>query len=276
MVPEALDSLYNAVKFASNVPKINICLNHQTYLETPIEGTPKDMFEEILGHPVFDIANVTIKTDDDPLYNIGDWRREQYSDEGYTMWGESDCIIPYDTFYILENLHIPHPHILSFASRKMWDNTWSEVEFVGLDKYSYKDMDETCPKDLHFNGTILNQKRLDEINDEQGDIEIVKLNKVKFDGAMFTLSPGLPTPFIAPGQHITHEDFCAQIYFQFLNIPQYHIKNRLKGHNGYHPLKRMNTYDKNMVGHRSDLKFSDVAERSKQAMNKFLQQKIYG
>lgn len=275
MVPEALDSLYNAMQYASKKPIINICLNHQTYLEKPIDGTPADMFSEITSHPVFQFANVIEKTDSEPFYGIGDWRREQYNPvDGYTMWGESDCIIPYDTFYILENIKIHHPHILTFSSRKMWDETWSEVEFIGLDKYSYADMDQTCPTELRFNGAVLSQAQLDEINDAEGDVKISRVERIKFDGAMFTLSAGLPTPFIAPGQQITHEDFCAQQYFQYLRIPQYHIKNRMKGHNGYHPLKRMNTYDKNMVGHRSDLKFSDVAERSKAAMIRFLQEKI--
>lgn len=274
MVPEALDSLYNALQYSKNNPKINICLNYQTYLETPIEGTPEDMFNEILDHPVFKIANVIKKTNEESFYGIGDWRREQYNQNGYTVWGESDCIMPYDLFYILENLKIDHPHILSFSSRKMWDYTWSEVEFTGLDKYSYEDMDQTCPSEFHFNGCVLDQKTLDLINDKEGDVRIIKIDKVKFDGALFTLSKGIPTPFIAPGQQLTNEDFCAQQYFQYLNIPQYHIKNRMKGHNGYHPLKRMNTYENKMIGHRSEESFTKIAERSKEAMYKFLQEKI--
>lgn len=274
MVPEALNSLYNALQYSKNNPKINICLNYQTYLETPIEGTPEDMFNEILDHPIFKIANITKKTNDEPFYGIGDWRREQYNENGYTVWGESDCIMPYDLFYILENLKIDHPHILSFSSRKMWDSSWREVEFIGLEKYSYEDMDEKCPPNFHFNGTVLDQETLDSINDKQGDICITKIDKIKFDGALFTLSSGLPTPFIAPGQQLTNEDFCAQQYFQYLNIPQYHIKNRLKGHNGYHPLKRVNTHENKMIGHRSENSFVEIAEKSKQAMYKFLQEKI--
>lgn len=276
MVPEAFDSILNALQYVKGTPEINICLNHQTYIETPIQDTPADMFAEILDHPIFKIANVTIKTDAEPFYNIGDWRREQYNQtEGYTMWGESDCIYPYDTFYILENLQINHPHILTFSSRKMWDETWKEVEFIGLDKYSYVDCDQTCPQEmLHHDRNIMTQARLDEINDAQGDINIIQLNRVKFDGAMLTLSAGLPAPFIAPGQQITHEDFVAQQYFQHLNIPQYHIKNRLKGENKYHPLKRTNTNQKNPAGNRSDLVFNKIAQASQLAMTTFLREKL--
>lgn len=274
MVIEALDSLQNALQYSKYSTTINICLNTQTYLEKPIEGTSKEMFSEVEKHPVLQKANVIYKTDDEPFYGIGDWRREQYSNEGYTVWGESDCIIPYDLFYILENLDIPNPHVLTFGSRKMWDASWKEVEFIGLDKYSYEDMDKTCPTEYHFNGCVLNQEKLDEINDAVGNPIIIPINTIKFDGALLTLSPGLPTPFIAPGQQITHEDLCMMYYFNYLKIPQYHVKNRMKGHNGYHPLKRTNTYNKNMVGHRSENEFLKIAESSKQAMYKFLQEKM--
>lgn len=280
MVIESLDSLANALKYAKNNPQINICLNHQTHLERPIDGSPADMFAEILNHPIFEIANVFEKTDSEPFYGIGDWRREQYNQhEGYTVWGESDCIYPYDTFYILENIKINHPHILTFGCRLMWDDTWREVEFIGLDQYRYEDYTswtdhKTCPSELRYNGCVLTQEMLDNINDAQGDIDIIKLQKPKFDGALLALSAGLPTPFIAPNQQITHEDFCAQLYFDYLGIPQYHVKNRLKGENKMHPLKRMNTHDKEMAGAaRSDDKFKIIADRSKKAMYEFLNEK---
>lgn len=279
MVPEALDSLYNAIQYAKNVPEIRICLNEQTYLERPIDGTPREMFDEIMGHPIFKIAKVIRKTNDDPLYNIGDWRREQYnSDDGYTVWGESDCVMPYDFFYILENFQINYPHILTFSTRKMWDSTWDEVEFVGLDKHDRVTMDQTLPPELRDNGTniILTQETIDRINDEQGDVDIIRVNRVKFDGALVCLSGGLPHPFIAPEQRLTHEDFCAQIFFQMHNIPQFHVKNRLKGHNAYHPLKRQNTLDKEKVGHRFDIKFEEVAKSSRQSMENFLGFKVFG
>ena len=37
------------------------------------------------------------------------------------------------------------------------------------------------------------------------------------------------------------EDTCASLFFQLAGVPQYHIVNRIKGHNYHHPEKRMNT-----------------------------------
>ena len=274
MVVESLDSLMNTMKYTKSVPTINLCLNYQTYLETPLDGVPKDMFDKLKKHPIFKIANVFEKTDKDPLYNVADWRREMYSNDGYTMWGESDCIYPYDCFYILENLDIDYPHIITFANRKMWDDTWKDVEFVGLEKYSYDKLEE-CPSDLRYNGNALNQESLDIINMEQGDIIINTINPVKFDGAMTTLSPGLPTPFIAPNLHLTHDDLCAQLSFQLAGIPQYNVTNRMKGENKYHKYKRYNVKESMHLGHRKDEKMLKIKTDAKITINNFFKKNIF-
>ena len=59
------------------------------------------MFKKFLNHPVLENTTLIHKTDKDNFYNIGDWRREQYNEYGYTIWGESDCLMPDDMFYIL-------------------------------------------------------------------------------------------------------------------------------------------------------------------------------
>jgi len=275
MMNETLDSLQQALKYSSGEVDIRLCLNSQTYLERPIKGESKDMFEKFLNHTVLKNATLIHKTDDDDFYNIGDWRREQYNQFGYTIWGESDCIMPYDMFYILENLDINHPHTLSFSSRKMFDDTWAEVEFVGLDKYSSPysprvisgdDKRPTAPHVLiSGNGHDINQNHIDKYNDEQGDVNIILLNKNKVDGSLFVLSNNLPQ-FIPDNMHFVREDTCASIVFQHNRIPQYHVKNRLKGHNYYHPLKRTNT-----DASRNDDVWKKYSEKSMNAMNEFLE-----
>ena len=274
MMNETLDSLQQALQYSKGDVDIRLCLNSQTYLEKPIEGKAIDMFDKFLNHPVLKNATLIHKTDDDDFYNIGDWRREMYNQCGYTVWGESDCLMPYDLFYILENLEINHPHSLSFSSRKMFDDTWAEVEFVGLDKYSspYSPRkisgDDDRPSAPHVlisgNGHNITQKDIDYYNDKEDDVDIILLNKNKVDGSLFTLSDGLPQ-FIPDDMHFVREDTCASIVLQQNNIPQYHVKNRLKGHNYYHPLKRTNT-----DASRNDEVWKKYSEKSINAMNKFL------
>ena len=105
MIEETLDSLTNALSYEqTNDVKIKLCLNAQTYIEKPKMGKPREMFDMFLHHPIIKQSEIIYKTDDDSFYNIGDWRRETYDHNcKYTCWGESDCILPKEYFYILKN-----------------------------------------------------------------------------------------------------------------------------------------------------------------------------
>jgi len=262
---ETLDSLQYSLKHSSLPIKLLLCLNSQTYLEKPIEGKSEDMFNEFIDHPVLKDAEIIYKTDNDPFYNIGDWRRETYSnDYKYTVWGESDCLVPEDYFYILSNIEIQEPHILSLASRKMGDDSWGVVEFEGLDLYerSWPKRNNALPPYL-FCDDYINYEALNNVND-MGDIKIIKNGSPKIDGALLALSPNLPK-FIPNDLHFSREDYCANLVFLKNKIPQYIIKNRIKGHNYQHPLKRTNT-----LSTREDNLYKTYEQESYTAIQNFL------
>lgn len=274
MLNETFDSIYSALKYANNT-KVKLCFNSQTYIEKPIKGSAIEMFDVIKNHPLTKIAEIIHKTDDDPFYNIADWRREEYDPKAqYTVWGESDTLVPHDIFYILENLKINEPHILTFSSRPMWDNSWDIVTHKKLLGYSKpcqcggnhkKDCIELLKSPWKYKDYIL-QNELDDFNDDE-DIEIIKLNTHKIDGSLLCVGKSVSYPFIAPKMHFVREDTCASMFFQIKGIPQYHITNRLKGHNYWHPQKRTNTEST-----RNDDIFKHYANLSQQSMNKFLHQ----
>jgi len=262
MINETLDSLQLALSNTTLDVNIKICLNSQTYIEQPIEGKANDMFNEFINHPILNNAEIIYKTNDDDFYNIGDWRREIYnSNYKYTIWGESDTLIPEDYFYILENINILEPHILSLSSRKMWDDSWKIVEHVSLQNLN------TPHKELGILscGEYINYQQLCEFNLEIDKINIIKLPTNKIDGSLLALSSNLPFPFISPNQHFVGEDTCAEMFFQKNKISQYHINTRIKGHNYNHPLKRINTPNT-----RNDEVFKKYAYESRTAMNEFL------
>jgi len=271
MLNETLDSLQLALQYSTLPVDLKFCLNSQTYLEQPIQGSPEDMFEEFLNHPILEKAEIIYKTDNDEFYNIGDWRREVYSNNyKYTIWGESDCLIPEDYFYILSNLDIEEPHILSLSSRKCWDNTWNVVEHIDLKPLSIVNKDNPGYKEEYYPFRYfdtINQNELNKFNSKREEIEIVKLPILKIDGSLLTLSKNLPTPFISPKMNFVREDYCAQQFFQIKGIPQYLISNRIKGHNYYHSLKRTNT-----EASRNDNKFKIMETQNIEAMNIFLSQ----
>ena len=267
MISETLDSLQIAIENSPLPVRLTFCLNTQTYIETPVDGDPVDMFAAFLDHPIMQrTEEVLYRTNDDPFYNIGDWRRQMYDDlYKYTIWGESDCLVPPDYFYILSLLDIDEPHVVSLASRKMGDNSWAPVEMVGLDRFprSWPERTPQIPQPFHAHDRI-GYEELCQINDN-GGITIVREERPKIDGALLALSPGLPQ-LIPDDMHFAREDFCANMVLVKRGIPQYVIKNRIKGHNYRHPDKRRNTDSS-----RSDDTYKKYESESLRAMQNFLQ-----
>lgn len=277
MINECWNSIMAAKRAAPNVEvKVKICLNQQTYVEEPSEGmNVRDFFTKHLDHSLFKdkLTEVTIKTDEHPFYNIADWRREVYDPEAkYTVWGETDTILPRDIFAILDSVNINVPHALTFAGRPMWDNTWDVVTHEKLLGYT-----KPCQCfDKHKEGCIelldapfkykdyINQEQLDKFNDESGDIKIQQV-PWKIDGSTVCLSGGIETPFIAPGMHFVREDTCLEYFLRKKNIPQVCVTTRLKGHNYKHPSKRTGTFST-----RDDKVFKKYANESIAAMQNFL------
>ena len=267
MLNETLDSLKKALDHSQKSVNVKVCLNSQTYIEDPIDGKPEDMFDIFLDHPALEGAEIVRKTNDDPFYNVGDWRRDVYNENGYTIWGESDCLVPWQYFSILESLEINHPHIFTLSSRKCWDDTWTVVEHEKLQGLPRTGWDKNVDEPLNHNDRITLEELENKLNDSEV-ANIVKLPDLKIDGAMVALSPGLPRPFISPQQHFFSEDTSAEYVFRMNNIPQYHCTNIAKGHNYHHPLKRTNTDDT-----RKGDKYKKYSMESKQKMQEFLTQK---
>lgn len=277
MIDECWHSVLQALKSAPGVDvKIKICFNFQTYVEKPTVGSVRGMLEKHQNHPLFKDydVEVTIKDDNHPFYNIADWRREVYDPEAkYTVWGETDTILPRDIFAILDQVQIDQPHVLTFAGRPMWDNSWDVVTHERLLGY-----DKPCKCDPHKDDCIelleapwkykdyITQEELDKFNEESGDIKIEQV-PWKLDGSTVCLSGGIETPFIAPGMHFVREDTCLEYFLRKKNIPQVCIKTRLKGHNYKHPKKRSGTN-----ATRNDEVFKQYANASIAAMQKFLQE----
>lgn len=279
LIEECWDSIWAAKNAAPNVEvKVKLCFNQQTYIEEPTNGIdPKVFFDKHTTHPLFKdpTTEIVIKTNKDPFYNIADWRREEYNPEAkYTVWGESDCIMPRDFFAILDKIEVDQKHVVTFASRPMWGDDWDVVTHRDLQGYSKPCQ---CPKNNHREDCIelleaplkykdyITQKELDEFNEKSGDI-IIEQVPLKIDGSLVCISKGFETPFIAPGMHFVREDTCFEQYCRIKNIPQLCVKTRLKGHNYKAPHKRTGT-----LATRDDAIFKKYANESIQAMQNFLQ-----
>jgi len=271
MLNETLDSLNNAIKNSQDQIDIHLCLNSQTFIEKPEDDiVPETMFDEFISHPVLENAIIIKKTDSDEFYNIGDWRRDIYGSEydyKYIVWGESDCLVPEDYFFLLNNIDIDHPHFISLATRKMWDATWDDVEHVWIKPYPRNgpaERPEQAPPPFNCTDYI----SVDQLNDFNSKFDplLVKLDRLKIDGNMTALSKGLPYPFLPLDLHFAREDYCLEMFFTKKQIPQYHISTRLKGHNQVHPKKRIGT-----LNQKNDSLYKEYERAAYQSIFKFIE-----
>ena len=186
------------------------------------------------------------------IYTIADYRREfnsKYCDEvDVLMWGESDSLIPRQTFEILDNLHsgvrdTTPKYVSFFATCKKWDKSWEVLDHPEFTVKPFIDMSTVDTKkwwSLRYN---MNIDEMNSFNDKVDDLDIKILNEYKFNGCGLVISSDV----IKSGVNIPrsaffiHEDtafqFQLQRFFQG-QIPQYLIKNILLVHNRKHIKKR--------------------------------------
>lgn len=271
MLNETLDSLQNAIDNSTIPVDIMLCLNSQTYIEKPESGfVPATMFDEFLNHPILKNAIITYKTDSDEFYNIGDWRRDIYGPDyayKYIVWGESDCLVPEDYFFLLDNINIEEPHFISLATRKMWDSTWDIVEHEWIRPFP-RNGPAIRPEQAPIPFNCADYISLDQLNEfnRQFDPTLIKLDRLKIDGNMTTLSPGLPYPFLPLDLHFAREDYCLEMFFTKKGIPQYHMPTRLKGHNQVHPQKRTGT-----LNQKNDSIYKEYEQQAYESIFKFIE-----
>ena len=284
MVEETFDSFLRAKEYATVPIDVKVCFNKQTYLEKPIVNNIDERFDTLSKHPALAGATIIEKTDADSLFNVGDWRRDIRGTEGYTIWGESDTLIPITYFPIIEQIwniqdQLKTPHVVSLASRKMWDDSWLPVEHPIMWQYQYDGKGKSNAPHPLSHDQYITQEELDAFNGQYADaLELEHVFPPKLDGSMLALHPGVPK-LISDDIRMVGEDFCAQLALHVLNIPQYHLKNIIKGHNYHHPRKRTNTIatrnEFNEVVRGGEL-FDKIKQESMIAREKFIRGLLNG
>ena len=231
---------------------IDICLNCNEGLEKLDRN--KINMKQIIG--MFStlvkkhLPTTTFNINEKDIYTIADYRREfneKYcSKVDVLMWGESDSLIPRQTWEILDNLHSAvvsdtPKYVGFFSTCKMWDDTWKVLEHPDFTDKPFTEMDLENWWSLRYNMT---QEEMDKINDKVEDLDIQVTDKLKFNGCGLVISSDV----IKSGVNIpksvffVHEDTAFMnnclIHFQG-KLPQYIIKNVLLVHNRKLPNKRM-------------------------------------
>ena len=247
IIEEYVESLREAINEYDGEVIVDFTIVTNEDLEKCISKEQKDKCIDKIGNMLLDFDNVRHIQ---KLHTIADYRRRfnvRYCDKvDVLMWGESDALIPKQTFNILDNLHkqsikINNPKYLAFfGTCKMWDDTWKPLEHPDFTVKPFIENDYDNWWSLKYTMT---KDEMNKINDKTEELEVITLPQHKFNGCGLVIS----SEVIRAGVNIPRSVFFVHEDSAFMwmtnkvlgNIPQYVIKNILLVHNRNHPDKRM-------------------------------------
>jgi len=270
MVTEHVQSIINAVETVENRKNITVDLffNISEYFEKiNIEEISKDKligkFISLVNSLEGTGCNVTYKIyeDNDKPITMVDYRRDlNYHgcvDNDYVIWGESDALLPKEAFSTLEvikdygNKNNIHRYVVTFALRKMWDDSWKVLEHNEFTDKQYYETElpdgtrnEKAFTEPHSIRYSMSVDEMNDINSRADELDLRILKQPQFDGSILVLSSdllknGVNVPRCILGHAVDDTSMmwsCSQImgdtYIQFI------VKNILKVHNRNHPNKR--------------------------------------
>lgn len=252
IIGEYIDSLKDAIEAYDGEVLVDftICMNQD--LEKCTDEEQLKLCKTKITRQILDGRFKTKITED--LITIADYRRQfnaNYCDKvDVLMWGESDAIIPKQTFIILDNLHKmslqnKNPKYLAFfGTCKMWDESWKMIEHTDFTDKPFIENDYDNWWSLKY---TMNKDEMNKINNRTDELDVKIMPQHKFNGCGLVIS----SEVIRAGVNIpksvffVHEDtaFMHMTNKVLGNIPQYVIKNILLVHNRNHPDKRMHIKD---------------------------------
>ena len=263
---EYIYSLINSLQDIDNKHNVtvDICFNIAQNLEKIDESqmSMEDIFQRFLKvRDVLSEQNISknikfypsgiqyINDKDLKPYTIADYRREfneRYCEEvDVLMWGETDALIPKQTFEILDNLHTQvknetPKYVAFFSTCKMWDDSWRVLEHPEFTDKPFIEGDTENWWSLRY---TMNEDEMNEINGKVDELDIQVTHQYKFNGCGLVFSSDVVKSGVNIPKSVffVHEDtaFMHSLIKTFDGkIPQFVIKNILLVHNRKHPNKR--------------------------------------
>jgi len=271
MVEEYLNSLKLAMEDIENKEniKVEMMWNMSEYFEQC--ETTKSIYSKIEKlERKYNFDSLFYEDNDNP-YTMADYRRDlnnKCNAFDYVIWGESDCLMPRQTFGVLEQLKTYanqqgiHRYITTFGVRKMWDESWKVLEHPKFTDKPYYEMDTeeetrlatTSPWSIRY---TMSQQEMDEVNQDTEDLDVKMITYPKFDGSGLVISSDLlrsganvPPAVYMNGDDTSFLESCRLHMGE--NYRQFVVKNILKVHNRTHPKKRryVKNEDETLTSHK--------------------------
>jgi len=249
IIGEYIESLKDAVKSYDGTVTIDFHVNTNQDLEQAVSADKLSYCIDKINTAISSMNQPNTFYMDNRLITIADYRRhfnEKYCDSvDVLMWGESDSLIPKQTFVILDQLHNKslqnnNPKYLAFfGGCKMWDESWKQLEHPDFTDKPFIEGDTKNWWSLRY---TMNKSEMDEINDKTEDLDVQVVSPHKFNGCGLVIS----SEVIRAGVNIPKSIFFIHEDSAFMwmtnkvlgDIPQYIIKNILLVHNRKSPKKR--------------------------------------
>lgn len=268
MASEFIQSVINSCKNIKNKENITVDLNFNiseyfekidTTLTTKKELI--DKFYKLTDNLLSEGVNLkhTVYEESEPRTMV-EYRRDlNYfgcRDHDYVIWGETDCLIPEQTFEVLDSL-MSYAHtngifnfVTTFSTRKMWDDSWKILEHIDFENKPFHSMKTepelavSKPYSIRYTMSI---EEMNQINNKTDQPQLQIIDYPKFDGSCLIISSNLiklganipPGFFGLSAEDTAFMYSCQQIVGK--NYRQFVIKNLLKVHNRNHPEKRKYT-----------------------------------
>lgn len=264
MFKEYIDACIQSSNEVENKENLHFdfCFNISQYWETidtdkisvdKLKKQFKIQMDRLKDNGILNI-NIDIKDDNNTVYNIAGYRRDlnyNYCDiVDFVLWGETDSLWPKETFQSIEsvngyaNENNINRYILTFAYRKMWDDSWKPLEHVDMTDLPFIDGEEWTLSAQESPKSYMTLETMNEINDRYDELDVRILKYPKFDGSCLVISSDLiksgvniPHALLCSGEDTSLADMakliCGDTYIQFI------VKNILRVHNRRHPRKRL-------------------------------------
>ena len=209
-VKDFVSSLKSAINTVTNKENITVefLLNLSEYSEKIDSNniTKEELINLFNKNCIEPLNEVKVKhkiyTDSNKLYSIGSYRRDlNYNyclDHDYIVWGESDCMMPKQYFNAVETIseyaktQNINRYCLTFAIRKMWDNSWRVLEHNLFENNIFKQSDDpSCQTDISSIWYYMTQNEMDKINESVENYNTQLIDYPRFDGSLLTISSDL-------------------------------------------------------------------------------------
>ena len=289
---EFIEGICNMLETIDNKQNvyIDLCLNMQENLEK-IEDNKHDYIIDCFKDGLLTLKKSGIinnnlksyiKTKKDDIFFHTDYRRNLNFDYckkvDYIIWGETDSLIPkegleaIDTLSQYTNSVEDYKYIMSFADRKMWDESWNPTVHPKYINHRFIDDEEG-----HLNPNQAKSKMsiedMNKINSEIHDFDFIQIPYTKIDGSFLVISSELIKSGVnIPLAMLYNDDEGLDISYNQLhkgNVKQYICKNLLKVHARRHPKKRMYVKNEN-----NNFSFNDSKGNPFQVFKKLSQTNI--